>query len=549
MAAFRASEPLSVEEIVQQAGNFDYNQMVPLRYWLRSADTIQKEARIYEREGNDQQAYLLLFRHAMLILEKLQKHPEAKDPANKQALQEASKIVKRNLPKLEELRPRINKRHERFKEIKRDAEKKKVRQTVASPTQLSRDFDNFVLHARKSSDPALFGGKQSLDAGENRDLAVKIAQKEIRRRDLAKRKVRQAGVSDEEEAERRTGGMWNNWEDDLVSDGAKEEPDDLSQMITQVGRRGQEAIARRRGSVDPDLASPRNASYNYPHVPQKSAYEPFAESGMRPLTPTSVRAPPLPDKHPLRSPVSPPSLPRKIAIEQDGAAPPPLPGKFLDSDGSTAPSRSASATPPLHHDLNSGDYTFKPTAFLENGTPLRTVFIPPTLRTEFLRVASSNTRNNLETCGILCGTLISNALFISRLVIPEQESTSDTCETVNESALFDYCDSEDLMVLGWIHTHPSQTCFMSSRDLHTHCGYQVMLPESIAIVCAPSKNPSWGVFRLTDPPGLKSVLNCTKPGIFHPHDEANIYTDAKRPGHVFEAPGLEFQVVDLRPGH
>ncbi|GME21891.1 endosome-associated ubiquitin isopeptidase [Neofusicoccum parvum] len=249
MAAFRASEPLSVEEIVQQAGNFDYNQMVPLRYWLRSADTIQKEARIYEREGNDQQAYLLLFRHAMLILEKLQKHPEAKDPANKQALQEASKIVKRNLPKLEELRPRINKRHERFKEIKRDAEKKKVRQTVASPTQLSRDFDNFVLHVRKSSDPALFGGKQSLDAGENRDLAVKIAQKEIRRRDLAKRKVRQAGVSDEEEAERRTGGMWNNWEDDLVSDGAKEEPDDLSQMITQVGRRGQEAIARRRGEV------------------------------------------------------------------------------------------------------------------------------------------------------------------------------------------------------------------------------------------------------------------------------------------------------------
>jgi hypothetical protein len=32
---------------------------------------------------------------------------------------------------------------------------------------------------------------------------------------------------------------------------------------------------------------------------------------------------------------------------------------------------------------------------------------------------------------------------------------------------------------------------MSSRDLHTHCGYQIMMPESIAIVCAPTKNPSW----------------------------------------------------------
>lgn len=27
---------------------------------------------------------------------------------------------------------------------------------------------------------------------------------------------------------------------------------------------------------------------------------------------------------------------------------------------------------------------------------------------------------------------------------------------------------------------------MSSVDLHTHCSYQLMLPEAIAIVCAPS---------------------------------------------------------------
>jgi len=59
----------------------------------------------------------------------------------------------------------------------------------------------------------------------------------------------------------------------------------------------------------------------------------------------------------------------------------------------------------------------------------------------------------------------------------------------------------------------------------------------------------WGVFRLTDPPGMKTVLNCHRPGLFHPHAEGNIYTDALKPGHVFEAKGLEFDVVDLRPGH
>ena len=34
-------------------------------------------------------------------------------------------------------------------------------------------------------------------------------------------------------------------------------------------------------------------------------------------------------------------------------------------------------------------------------------------------------------------------------------------------------------------THPSQTSFMSSVDLHTHCSYQLIMPEAIAIVCSP----------------------------------------------------------------
>lgn len=75
-----------------------------------------------------------------------------------------------------------------------------------------------------------------------------------------------------------------------------------------------------------------------------------------------------------------------------------------------------------------------------------------------------------------------------------------------------------------------------------------MLPEAIAIVCAPRHNPDWGVFRLTDPPGLKHVLKCERKGLFHPHEERDLYTDAGRPGHVVEGPGLEFEVVDLREG-
>ena len=83
---------------------------------------------------------------------------------------------------------------------------------------------------------------------------------------------------------------------------------------------------------------------------------------------------------------------------------------------------------------------------------------------------------------------------------------------------------------------------MSSVDLHTHSGFQRMLPESFAVVCAPKFNPkyvlldqnllkffmnspiSFGIFRITDPPGLDVILNCQAKEAFHPHPDQAIYT-------------------------
>ena len=58
---------------------------------------------------------------------------------------------------------------------------------------------------------------------------------------------------------------------------------------------------------------------------------------------------------------------------------------------------------------------------------------------------------------------------------------------------------------------------------------------------------SWGIFRLTDPPGKQTILNCTQPGIFHPHAVDNIYTEALKPGHVVELEKAPLEVVDMRP--
>ncbi|KAK4388399.1 AMSH-like ubiquitin thioesterase 3 [Sesamum angolense] len=118
---------------------------------------------------------------------------------------------------------------------------------------------------------------------------------------------------------------------------------------------------------------------------------------------------------------------------------------------------------------------------------------------------------------------IRNRVFhITTLIIPKQESTSDS-------------------------THPTQTCFMSSVDLHTHYSYQVMLPEAIAIVMAPTDTSSpHGIFHLCDPAGVAVIRNCQQRG-FHPHqapqDGSPIYEHCS---HVYMNANLMFDVVDLR---
>ncbi|KAK7205725.1 hypothetical protein BZA70DRAFT_276897 [Myxozyma melibiosi] len=131
--------------------------------------------------------------------------------------------------------------------------------------------------------------------------------------------------------------------------------------------------------------------------------------------------------------------------------------------------------------------------------------------------------------------------------MPKQEATTDTCATTDEEGMFGFLDEHELFTLGWIHTHPTQTCFLSSVDLHTQNSYQLMLSEAIAIVCAPMHEPSWGVFRLTDPPGIRAITSCRRPGTFHPHEERDIYTTCRMPaGHVSVRGGLPFSVVDMR---
>ncbi|XP_013200282.2 STAM-binding protein-like A [Amyelois transitella] len=227
---------------------------------------------------------------------------------------------------------------------------------------------------------------------------------------------------------------------------------------------------------------------------------------------------------------------------------PPVDGVLYPDDFASSPPRAPAhhyqPAPPLippsrpHHE--SGITSVLPP--LSASQRVRTVVVPAGLLQRFLALAAANTARNIETCGILAGLLERDQLKITHVVVPKQTGTSDSCSTNNEEEIFHYQDQHNLITLGWIHTHPTQTAFLSSVDLHTQCSYQLMMPEAIAIVCAPKYNET-GYFALTPDYGMNYIANCRQTG-FHPHPkDPPLFYDVK---HIRLDNSAPVEMVDLR---
>ncbi|KAI1468163.1 uncharacterized protein F4812DRAFT_357209 [Daldinia caldariorum] len=540
-----ANRPLAIKEIVSEAEGFKWDPDIPMKFWLRTANMLFLEGRSYLSDGNFAQAYLIYMRYLDLVTNRLPKHPDAKNPEERRALHKLYKSLGDVMSNLEKIKPIIEDNYNGW--LAHSKKQGRQKQEANRP----QPHSPLAYEERASRDPALSSTHRLLDAGNNRDLAVELAEREFRRRDTDRGASRNIGISHEDKQSKRDMSFWNNWTNELADRQAEDE---------EIFRKKMESTRRALDGDESDYANdiPRTDSrplaatspltnYRYPSIAQSQPirYEPDHVHARKPSAPQPPR-PPKEDilrRHeisPSRTPV--PELPAKVQISPERTLLTPETPQELPTPPPKI--REPSPVPQGQQRL-----TFKPAAYLESGEPLRSVFLPSQLRHKFLSIAAEKTRRGLEMCGILCGAAVKNALFVRCLLIPEQTSTPDTCETENENTMLEYCMNNDLIILGWIHTHPTQTCFMSSRDLHTQSGYQIMLPESIAIVCAPSFEPSYGIFRLTKPPGLDYILGCTQSSTFHPHAMDNLYTKAQSPpGHVYETDKLEFDVHDLRPG-
>lgn len=84
------------------------------------------------------------------------------------------------------------------------------------------------------------------------------------------------------------------------------------------------------------------------------------------------------------------------------------------------------------------------------------MIVPEDTMAIFLGLASKNTSNNIETCGILVGRLAQNQLKITHVIVPKQHGTPDSCTTTNEVEIFDIQDQHNLITIGWIHVRNNE---------------------------------------------------------------------------------------------
>ena len=115
-----------------------------------------------------------------------------------------------------------------------------------------------------------------------------------------------------------------------------------------------------------------------------------------------------------------------------------------------------------------------------------------------------------ETAGLLLGRHFNGIVYAEEISIGEQEGNAIHVE-ISEQALIDAVvqvseRADKMTIIGWWHSHPNLSSFMSGTDIATQSRYQNLFASAIAIVIDPVKysktlkiaDLDYGVYRLVN---------------------------------------------------
>ncbi|KAH0975957.1 hypothetical protein GBA52_017856 [Prunus armeniaca] len=497
--------------IAASAQRLDVDNRIPLHIYFRIANNILKQADIFRQERNIIDLYIMLLRFSSLVSETIPCHRDYRASVQGEKAFLKKKLFNA-LNELEELKPAVKQKNDEFNRRNENhkngwGRNHQIAAVIQSPlkkqTLSSYDLTKAGQFSYQTPRAQQFSYSRPVE-DQFRKLSVSIPRP--KEETLSRHSI--LGPN----------GLHGQWQPPRSDIGVRY-PSILDLTPIEIPRLGQ--------SIEEEHTIIKDTSNS---EPERSTLEPI-------LTQNTDDGQMLPTEE-LRSLISFESTetPDHTKIIRQ-PSPPPVLAEVQDL---------IPAVSPQVPEVECGLETLSSDDLLRAESPLQ-LHISTTMMEHFMKLAKSNTDKNLETCGVLAGSLKNRKFFVTALIIPKQESTSDSCQTTNEEEIFEVQDKQSLFPLGWIHTHPTQSCFMSSIDLHTHYSYQIMLPEAVAIVMAPRGGTrTHGIFRLTTPGGMSVIRQCQQRG-FHPHDQppdgGPIY---KTCADVYMNPNLKFDVIDLR---
>ena len=533
---------------------------VSLPRHYQTASYLLSQARTYQHEGSPEHAYVLYRRFVVYNLQTLHKHPQYNLSRWESERAEYRRLCAEAIDQLECIREEIIGKYQHVDEHKEAADEEEQSGQKEAP----HDYHEAAQPATISQ-----GQSTAVDAALEARLSALVLEEQTQR-----------------ELEKKEDSTYT---EQLPTAYRAAEPPDHSLLATAYTMQlpPLPTLPTQPSAPPMDELEVSNASVSAPPAPAALSSE--SETTDAPLLNNPVM--PVADKtkwHNLRLPVRPPmpappsttSPPATVAPQPAVPARPvvnstqsnlsgrpaglstaasAVPFAFPPATLRASPAAVATGLPSTHlraaaiaprsmpptNAIQQTTRTSRPSLQSLTSPALRPLHLPASLMSTFLSYAATNTTANIETCAILAGRLQHNRLTVTHCLIPTQHATASTCSTVDEMELLAVQTKLDLLTLGWIHTHPSQSCFLSSIDLHTQYGYQCMMAEAVAVVMAPtdSQRPS-GVFSLS-PSGMEVLSGCDRSG-FHEHDTSvggSLYGTAM---HVVRDDRVQVTFMDLR---
>ncbi|XVF50565.1 hypothetical protein PTKIN_Ptkin04bG0111200 [Pterospermum kingtungense] len=391
--------------IAASAQRLDVDNRISLRYYYRIADNILKQADIFRAEKNIIDLYIMLLRFSSLVSETIPCHRDHRVSLQNQKVYLKKRLLNA-LNELEDLKPAVQ---QKINELNR-------RCTYPNNSLQQFDVKNQSLTyygVKKAARPA---------AGEFNFVYSNPMEEQFRRMSLNLLRPKEETLS--KHSILGPNGLYGQWQPPK-SDIRVQYPRniDLTPIeFPSLPQHVENELPKKNDHTNPDLEA-SNTEFtltveNCENSKKCHADEPcpmisFEESETIPVHINVTRQP------------SPPPVLAEVQDLVDAMSP-----QVTETDCRI---ENPSAEGLVHSE-----------------SPLE-LHIATTMMESFMKLAKSNTDRNLETCGVLAGSLKNRKFYITALIIPKQESTSDSCQTTEEEEIFEVQDKKSLFPLGWIH--------------------------------------------------------------------------------------------------